>query len=272
MSPDKENSVTLKSIRNLIVDMDGVLYRGQERLPGAREFITYLVKEQVSFCLATNNSVMTPRQRVDTLAAMDIDVTEDHILTSSEASALYLARVANPGARVYAIGGEGLRGALEEQGYELAERDVQYVVVGMDQQVTYDKLRIATLAIRGGATFIGTNPDVTLPTEEGLVPGNGAILAAVEAATGVTPVIIGKPQPTLLELAMERMGVTRENTAIVGDRLETDILGGKNAGVLTVLVLTGGSQREDLETSPFQPDFVFDNIEEFHAAWREGRR
>jgi len=261
----------LRSIHNLIIDMDGVLYRGQERLPGARALLAYLTERDLSFILATNNSTLTPQQYVAKLAAMDIQVAEKQILTSGQASALYLAKVASPGTRVYAIGEDGLFAALEGQGFQLAERDVSYVVVGMDRQLTWEKLRIATMAIRAGATFIGTNPDTTLPTEEGLVPGNGAGLAALEAATDVSPVIIGKPQPTLLNLAMEKMGATTEGTAIVGDRLETDILGGKNAGVTAVLVLSGISNREELETSPYQPDLVFDDVGDFLLSWRDER-
>jgi 4-nitrophenyl phosphatase len=251
--------------------MDGVLYRGQERLPGARALLTYLIEQDLSFILATNNSTLTPQQYVAKLGAMDIQVAEQQILTSGQASALYLAKVASPGTRVYAIGEDGLFAALREQGFQLAEENVSYVVVGMDRQLTWEKLRIATLAIRSGAIFIGTNPDTTLPTEEGLVPGNGAGLAAVEAATSVSPMIIGKPQPTLLSLAMEKMGVTTEGTAMVGDRLETDILGGKNAGVTTILVLSGISSREELEASPYQPDFVFDDVGDFLRSWRDQR-
>jgi 4-nitrophenyl phosphatase len=262
----------LGSIHGLIIDMDGVLYRGQQRLPGARGLVSYLVENDMPFVLATNNSTLTPQQYVAKLAAMDIQVTEKQILTSGQASALYLAKVAPPRTRVFAIGEDGLFAALKEEGFELAERAVSYVVVGMDRQLTWEKLRIAALAIRAGATFIGTNPDTTLPTEKGLVPGNGASLAALEAATDVPPVIIGKPQPTLLSLAMEKMGATREGTAIVGDRLETDILGGKNAGVTTVLVLSGISDREELDASPYQPDFVFENVGAFLQSWRQQRK
>jgi 4-nitrophenyl phosphatase len=261
----------LSSIEGLIVDMDGVLYRGQERLPGARAFLAYLVEEQVPFILATNNSTLTPQQYVSKLAAMDIHITPERILTSAQASALYLAKVASPGTRVYAIGEDGLFAVLKEQGFQIADENVRYVVVGLDRQLTWDKLAIAALAIRAGATFIGTNPDTTLPTEQGLVPGTGAILAALEAATEVTPLIIGKPRPMLLELAMEKMGVGKRVTAIVGDRLETDILGGKNAGIATVLVLSGITQPEELEGSAYQPDLVFQDIGHFHQAWRDRR-
>jgi len=262
----------LRRISNLIVDMDGVLYRGQESLPGARELLTYLVAEAVPFILATNNSTLTPGQCAAKLARLGMEVTEEHILTSGQAAAHHVARAAPAGARVYAIGEEGLVSALREHGLEVAERDAQFVVVGLDRQLTWDKLKVAALAIRAGATFVGTNPDTTLPTEEGLVPGNGANLAALEAATGVAPLIIGKPQPALLQLAMEKMGVPQEGTAIIGDRLETDILAGKNAGITTVLVLGGIATREELESSPYRPDLVFEGIDHFHRAWSEVRQ
>lgn len=271
MSQQNHDSNVLRQISNLIVDMDGVLYRGQESLPGAREFLTYLVEERVPFILATNNSTLTPGQYVAKLSGLGMEVTEERVLTSGQASALHLARVAPPGSKVYAIGEDGLFSALRGQGFELTKRGVQYVVVGLDRQLTWDKLRVAALAIRAGATFVGTNPDTTLPTEEGLVPGTGANLAALEAATGVTPLIIGKPQPALLQLAMKKMGVTQDGTAIIGDRLETDILGGKHAGITTVLVLSGIATREELEDSTYHPDLVFEGIDQFFRAWRQQR-
>jgi 4-nitrophenyl phosphatase len=271
MNGEKRSRDSLKSLRNFIIDMDGVLYRGREPVPGAGAFLAHLSAEGAPFVLTTNNSTLTPEQYVAKLGAMDVKVTPDHILTSGQATALYLSQTAPPKARIYAIGEDGLLEALEEQGFHPTDRDIEYVVVGMDRQLTWHKLRVAALAIRAGATFVGTNPDTTLPTEDGLVPGNGASLAALEVATGIAPMIIGKPQPTLLELAMERMGVTREGTAIIGDRLETDILGGKNAGLTTVLVLSGITQPEELEHSPYQPDLVFESVREFDESWRGQR-
>lgn len=257
----------LRSIKSFIIDMDGVLYRGQERVVGAAECLNHLQEQGVPFILATNNSTKTPRQYMAKLSAMGIEVSDEHILTSALATAMYLSQVAPPRARVYVIGEEGLICSVKEQGFLITEKEVDFVVVGMDRQLTYEKLKIATLAIRAGASFIGSNPDTTLPSDDGLVPGNGASLAALEAATGVSPLIIGKPLPILLRLAMEKLGVTPACTAIIGDRLETDILGGKEIGLITILVLTGISNREDLETSPFQPDLVFDDIGRFCQAW-----
>lgn len=261
----------LWSMKAFVIDMDGVLYIGQQRLPGARQFLSYLEEQDIPFILATNNSTLTPTQYVAKLRAMGIEVTEDRILTSGQATALYLSQVAPTRARIYAMGEAGLISPLREQGFHLTEEDVDYVVVGLDRQLTYEKLEIATLAIRAGATFIGTNPDTTLPTEQGLVPGTGATLAALEAATGASPLIIGKPKPILLRLAMGKMGLPSEGTAIIGDRLETDILAGREAGVITILVLTGISDRKELNTSPHQPDFVFDSIADFLDAWSTRR-
>jgi 4-nitrophenyl phosphatase len=261
----------LRSVRSFIVDMDGVLYRGQEPLPGAREFLNHLQEEDVPFILATNNSTLTPPQYVAKLGSMGMAVPADRILTSAQATAIYLSKVASPAARVYVVGEDGLLSAVRDQGLVIADTRVDFVVVGLDRQLTYEKLKIATLAIRAGARFIGTNPDKTLPTEEGLQPGSGAILAALEAATGVEPVIIGKPHPILLRLATERLGSTADSTALVGDRLETDIVGGREAGLITVLVLTGISQKDDLQSSAVRPDLVVSKVGDLHQLWRRYR-
>ncbi len=257
----------LRSIKSFIIDMDGVLYRGEESLPGAQEFLSHLKEQGVPCILATNNSTRTPRQYVAKLKSMGIEASEKHILTSALATAMYLSQVAPPRAKVYVIGEKGLVAAVKEQGFLITDEAVDFVVVGLDFQLTYGKLKIATLAIRAGASFVGTNPDTTLPTEEGIVPGTGAILSALEAATGVSPVIIGKPEPILLRLAIDKLGTTPDCTAIIGDRLETDILGGREAGLTTILVLSGISHREELKTSTFQPDLVFDDIDRFYQAW-----
>jgi len=254
------------SIKSLIIDLDGVLYRGNEPIEGAREFMAFLQREGVPFLLLTNNSTRTPGRYVEKLAKMGIVVGERDVLTSAQATALYLERIAPPGARVYAIGEEGLRAALGEK-YILTEEGADFVIVGMDSKLTYDKLRVATLLIRGGAGFIATNPDRTLPTEEGIIPGNGAILAALEAATGVAPFVVGKPEPAIFDLALARMGVGKEGAAVIGDRLETDILGGRRAGLMTILVLSGVTSRQELENSPVKPDLVFEDVRQLYEVW-----
>ena len=214
----------------------------------------------------TNNSTRTPGQHVTKLGKMGIVIEESDDLTSAQATALYMEKIAPPGASVYAIGEEGLRAALGER-YTIAEEGADFVVVGMDTGLTYEKLRVATLLIRGGAKFIATNPDKTLPTEEGFVPGNGASLAALEAATGVAPFVVGKPEPAIFDLALARMGVGKEGVAVIGDRLETDILGGHRAGLSTILVLSGATSRQELENSSIKPDLVFENVRQLYEVW-----
>lgn len=250
----------LSSIKNLIIDVDGVLYRGRRPLPGAKEFLHHLEERETAYILVTNNSTRTPEEYVAVLKEMGIEVVPERILTSALATADYLGNLLPKGARLYLIGEGGVYSALAAQGFEFGERDVEAVVVGMDRQLTYEKLKTATIAIRQGARFVGTNPDKSFPAEEAIVPGAGAILAAIEAATDVKPTVIGKPEPILFQLALQRMGGTEKETAVIGDRLETDILGGEKCGLTTVLVLTGISQQQDLEASDIKPDYVFQDL------------
>lgn len=250
----------LSSIKSLIIDMDGVLYRGRRPLPGAKEFLQHLEERETAYILVTNNSTRTPEEYVTVLKEMGIEVSPGRILTSALATADYLGNLLPEGAWLYLIGEEGLYSALAAQGFEFGEMDVEAVVVGMDRELTYEKLKTATVAIRQGARFIGTNPDKSFPAEEAIVPGAGAILAAIEAATGVQPTIIGKPEPTLFQMALQRMGATEKETAVIGDRLETDILGGQRCGLTTILLLTGVTQKEDLAKSEIQPDYTFESL------------
>jgi 4-nitrophenyl phosphatase len=259
----------LATIRHLIVDMDGVLWHGDEPMPGLHEFFAFLRRHGVGFVLATNNASRTPEQYVARLARFGVEVAPACVLTSAQAAAAYLATVAPPGTRVYAIGEAGLRRALEERGFVLADEEAAYVVVGWDRQLTWDKLATAALRIHAGAGFIGTNPDVNFPTGQGPVPGNGAQLAALEATTGVAPVVVGKPEPRMYEEAMRRMGACPKATAVLGDRLDTDIAGGARAGLTTVFVLSGISTEADLAASPVQPDLVCADIRDLVQAWED---
>lgn len=257
----------LKPIKNLIIDMDGVLYRGDEAVPGAKEFFAFLRTHPIGFILATNNSTRTAQQCVDKLARIGIEVALSEILTSSQATAMYLETLAPPGTRVYVIGEEGLETAMRERGYIISGDGAEFVVVGMDRRLTYEKLKTATLLIRQGARFIGSNPDKTLPTEEGFIPGAGAMLAALEASTGLSPTIIGKPERILFELAVAKLGSSKEDTAIIGDRLDTDVLGGYNAGLTTILVLSGATTRQDVDSASLKPDLVFEDIGHLRQVW-----
>lgn len=261
----------LASLRHLIIDMDGVLWHGDTALPGLVEFFACLRRQNITFILATNNAGKTPEQYVAKLAGIGVEVARDEILTSGQATALYLSGQAANGARVYAIGEDGVTEALTERCFALCglyEVDAQYVVVGKDAGLTWDKLATATLNIRAGATFIGTNPDATLPTERGITHGNGAVLAALVAATGVNPIIIGKPEPIMYQLAMARLGGTAADTWALGDRLETDILGARRAGLPSILVMSGVTTPEQLAASDYQPDLVFAGLAALTAALR----
>ncbi|MBI4492321.1 MAG: HAD-IIA family hydrolase [Chloroflexi bacterium] len=246
--------------RGLLVDLDGVVYIGERPIPGAAEFFARLRERGVPFVLITNNSTQTPAQFVEKLARMGIRVHTEEVLSSAEATGAYLARVARPGARVYLIGEAGLRAALAARGFQEDERRPEVVAVGLDRAFDYRKLTLAIRAVQAGAQLIGANPDVTLPTEEGDAPGSGAFLAAISAATGVQPTIVGKPEPTMLEYGASQLGLLPAEVGVVGDRLDTDILGAKRAGMVAILVLTGVASQADLERSSIQPDLVVDDL------------
>ena len=256
----------LANITHLIIDMDGVLYRGNQPMPRLREFFTFLRERSIAFILATNNSTRTPQEYVDKLAGMGVSVSPDEILVSGQATARYLAREYPRGTRIHVFGMPALKQALTNEGFVLVDEDVQLLVASMDRDVTYEKLKRATLLIRSGARFIATNLDPTNPSEEGLIPGTGAMIAALEAASGVKPTAIGKPEPIMYQLAMDQMGAPAETTAAIGDRADTDILGGKQAGLLTLCVLSGSSDRAEAEA--FGADMIFNDIGHLLETWQ----
>ncbi|MBN1873838.1 MAG: HAD-IIA family hydrolase [Anaerolineae bacterium] len=257
----------LGDVRAVLADMDGVLWRGDAALPGLHEFFAFLTEHQLPYMLITNNSSRTPQQYVDKLAGMGVHTTPDHILTSALATADYLVTgnpggiVSTAGASVYAIGGPGVFEALRARGFHLSDgTTADYVVIGWDRDLTWEKLATATLLIRRGAALIGTNPDRTFPMERGLVPGNGAQLAALQTATDVAPVIVGKPAPILYQQALARIGAVPETTLMIGDRLDTDILGAARLGLPTALLLSGTTTAEELSNSPICPDIICQDL------------
>ena len=256
---------TLTDITHLIIDMDGVLYRGDQPLPGLREFFAFLRQKPIPFILATNNSTRTPQEVVVKLARMGAEVLPTEVLTSGQATARLLAGEYPPGTRAHVFGMASLRKAMVEEGFELADKDVAVVVASMDRDITYEKLKRAALLIRGGARFVATNRDPTYPSEEGLIPGTGSMIAALEAASGVEPMSVGKPEPHMFQLAMAEMGAKPETTATIGDRLDTDILGGQRADLITICVLSGSTTRAEAEA--FGPDFVFEDISHLLSIW-----
>lgn len=262
------------NIHAFIVDMDGVLWHGDKAMPGLVAFFQVLRERHIRFILATNNASLTQEQYVKKLAKMGVHVTENEILTSGMATALYLKEHNDSATtRIFVVGEEGARKPLLEQGFTLTElyevkgsdsadltKGADIVVCGKDETLTWAKLATATLAIRAGAAFIATNADVTLPTERGVTHGNGAILAALEAATGVKPFVIGKPEPIMYQQALAILGVDLTQAVAIGDRLDTDILGAVRAGIRSVLVLTGISSEEDLTAVNYKPTWIMADI------------
>lgn len=246
--------------------MDGVLWKGTTPLPGLHEFFATLRATGRRFVLATNNATRTPDQYVSRFTDYGIEISDIEILTSAIATAHLIARENNSNLRVYPIGEHGLLAALAAENIEAADEDVDAVVVGLDRQLNWDKLTSAALHINAGARFIGTNPDTSFPTERGVVPGNGAILAALEVATGVTPRIIGKPEPELYNQALKMMQAVTADTLVIGDRLDTDIAGALRAGLDSLLVLTGISTGHMLESSSTQPTYVLPGLPEVTIA------
>ncbi len=261
--------LNLATIQAFVFDMDGVLYRGLEVIPGAREFLADLAAHTIPYRLLTNNASLTQAQFAAKLAAMGIEVPAANIMTSSVATAEYLSQVAPPGAQILPIGLDGVRAALQDKGFVLVdERPADFVVVGIDWTATYEKLKRASLAIRDGARFVGTNGDKTFPSSEGILPGNGSLLAFLEAATSVKPTIIGKPEIGIFTQTVHSMGTPSAATAMVGDRLDTDIEGAARAGLRAIFLLSGVHDRDDLIASGLTPDLIFDDIAALRVAWR----
>ncbi|MDK2869060.1 MAG: hypothetical protein PWP39_295 [Pyrococcus sp.] len=252
----------------IVFDMDGVLYRGNTPIDGAKEVIEFLKEKGIKFAFLTNNSTKTPEMYREKLLKMGIDVPADSIITSGLATRIYMKKHFEPG-KIFIIGGRGLVEEMEKLNWGIVSieearkgfwKEVKYVVVGLDPELTYEKLKYGALAIRNGAEFIGTNPDKTYPGEEGIYPGAGSIIAALEAATDKKPLIIGKPNEPMYEVLKEKLG--EGEIWMVGDRLDTDILFAKKFGMKAIMVLTGVHSLSDIEKSGIRPDLVFPSIKE----------
>ncbi len=251
---------------SFVLDMDGVLWHGSRPSPGMVEFFDRMRLRGMGYVLATNNSSRTVEQYVEKLANMGVQVSPKEVITSAYATADYLLTITKPGAKVFAVGEIGLVTALESRGFLLTEDGAEFVVVGLDRSFSYEKMAQALELIQKGAQYIGTNSDLTFPAADAIRPGAGAMLAGISAASGVEPLIIGKPEPLMFQLALARLGTAPERTAMVGDRLETDILGGLNAGLRTILLLSGVTDRELLANSSIRPEWVLEDIRALTAA------
>ncbi|MCW5877117.1 MAG: HAD-IIA family hydrolase [Anaerolineales bacterium] len=248
--------MSIQPIRALLLDMDGVMWRDDEPIGDVPVLLGAIQARGLDYAFVTNNATRTVEQYQEKFRGFSAEVPAERIHTSSRVTAKVLSKRYPDGGKVFIIGERGLQEALAERGFEQAEEDCLAVVVGLDRELTYAKLRTAALLIQGGAAFVGTNPDKSLPSPAGEVPGAGSILAALQAATGAEPAVIGKPQPALLQAALEQLGVQAEHALMVGDRAETDILAGQNAGCRTALVLSGITSRAEAEAWQPPPDYI----------------
>jgi NagD protein len=248
-----------------LIDMDGVIYRGSHLIPGAERFIAGLREVNVPFRFLTNNSQRTRRDVATKLQRLGIDVSEEHVFTCAMATARFLARQ-KPGGTAFVIGEGGLLTALHANGYAVVDRDPDYVVVGEGRSLSFEMVEAALGMVLGGAKLVATNLDPSCPTQTGTRPGCGAVVAMLEAAGGVRAFSVGKPSPLMLRDARKELGLTTDQTVVIGDTMETDILGGVQLGFKTVLVLSGGTRREDLARYPYRPDKVVKSIADLHPA------
>lgn len=260
--------MNLSAIKGVVMDMDGVLWRGDQMLPGVGEFFSFLNGRGLPFVLATNNSSKTPGDYVAKLSGMGIDgVRENQIVTSGTATVDYLLAHYPAGIPIHVVGGAGLKTLVSSAGFVLGDTDARVVVVGIDVNLTYETVKRAMRLIRAGADFIGTNGDLTIPIADGLAPGAGSILAAIAASAGKQPLVIGKPNKPSFEAALHIVGSSPEATLMIGDRLDTDIQGAQAAGLRAAVVLTGITTRETLAASAVKPDAVYEGLPALMAAW-----
>lgn len=255
----------MEQAKGILIDLDGTLYHGKIRIDGADTLIRRLQEQRIPYLFVTNNSSRTPEQVACHLTEMGIPAKPDEVCTSSLAAAHYISGE-SPGAKVAMIGEQGLRHALESAGLTLVKDAPQYVVQGIDRNFNYDSLMQAMRWIQGGAISVLTNPDLQLPSDTGLTPGAGSIGAAIEAASGVKPIVIGKPSSILMKFAIDRLGKSPEETIVLGDNIRTDIAAGAHAGCKTVLVWTGvtteHNMKAHIQAAGVSPDYVCRDLQE----------
>lgn len=247
-----------------LTDMDGVLVHEGNALPGASDFLSRLVEAGRRFLVLTNNSIFTPRDLAARLVRAGLDVPESAIWTSALATADFLASQ-TPGGSAFVIGEAGLTTALHEAGYTLTDTNPDYVVLGETRTYSFDAITRAVRLVAGGARFIATNPDVTSPSPEGPFPATGSVAAMITQATGARPYFVGKPNPMMFRSAMNRISAHAESTIMIGDRMDTDVIAGIEAGLRTILVLTGSTHKADIGRFPYRPTRVLDSIADVTA-------
>jgi NagD protein len=248
-----------RPVRAWLSDMDGVLVHEEEPIPGAAEFVRRLTGTSRPFLLLTNNSIFTARDLKARLHRSGIDVPEDAIWTSALATAQFLDNQ-RPGGTAYVIGEAGLTTALHEIGYVLTERDPEYVVLGETRTYSFEAITTAIRLVEKGARFIATNPDVSGPSIHGPIPATGSVAALITKATGVDPYFVGKPNPLMMRSALNRIDAHSETTVMVGDRMDTDVISGLEAGLRTILVMTGSTKAEQVDRFPYRPTRIVDSV------------
>ena len=242
-----------------LLDMDGVLVHGRRPIPGAPEFVTKLLADGIPVRVITNNPMYTPRDLSHRLASEGMNIPEENLYTSAMATARFLS-MQRPNGTAYVIGESGLTHALHAVGYTLTNKAPEYVVLGETHSFSFDQITQAIRLIVAGARFIATNPDATGPSETGLIPACGAAAALIERASGRRPYFVGKPNPLMMRSALNALGEHSENTIMVGDRMDTDVIAGMEAGMETVLVLSGVTQRDEVERYPYRPTRILNSV------------
>ena len=251
----------LKNKTAFISDMDGVIYHGNNLLPGAADFVRMLEKRRLKYLFLTNSSERTPRELAEKLSRLGVDVAPEHFYTSALATADFLSRQ-KPGCSVFAIGEAGLTNALYEKGISMNDIDPDYVVIGETRSYSFERLEKAVHLVLKGAKLIGTNPDLTGPTEKGIVPATGALISPIELSTGKKGYFIGKPNPFMMRRAVKFLNAMSRETVIIGDRMDTDIIAGVEAEVDTVLVLSGVTKQDDIGKFAYSPKYIMSGLAE----------
>jgi HAD superfamily hydrolase (TIGR01457 family) len=255
-----DNIDKLSTVRGFLLDMDGTFYLGDRLLEGALRFIDLLRVQQKEFLFLTNNSSKHRSQYAEKINRLGLPIAEKSVLTSGEATALYL-REQHPGANIFLVGTPSLEEEFRQYGFQLVQHEPQFLVLGFDTTLTYQKLWALCDFVRAGVPYIATHPDFNCPTERGYMPDVGAMIAFVKAATGRQPdLVVGKPNRLIVDAAAVKMNLQVNQLAMIGDRLYTDIALGQTSGIATILVLSGETKLEDLKDSPFQPDYTFQNL------------
>ncbi|MEE8825241.1 putative hydrolase YutF [Lentilactobacillus sunkii] len=251
--------------KGYFIDLDGTVYAGKKRIPAAKRFIERLQQAEIPFLFVTNNSTQLPRDVVKNLADNhDIHVKPENVYTSGMATVDFMnAHKPTNSPTVYIVGEIGLKQVILANGYRLDADHPDYVVVGLDSDLTYEKLSEAVLAIRSGSTFIGTNPDTNIPKERGMMPGAGSVVKFVEYATQIEPIMIGKPKARIIDSAIKKIGLDQSDVVMVGDNYNTDIKAGINAGVDTLLVYTGLSTKGQVANETIQPTYQIDSLDDW---------